>query len=196
MRRQARRWRAWATGWTKDGTILDEQGQAISRLGARKAVLVDLSPAATFIAYNYNTPVDVAAFEREAKRILREVEDECGWMYETMHHRWKIQRAGSTTRSGLMSSCAQNAAARWSFWDVAVDQRNQLRYVIRLSLPCTAADSSRSKRISWNGPGRQSYDHALGIRRSAVPRQVPVLINYSVGKTTLRKDARRLMIWL
>ena len=47
---------------------------ALSRLGARKAVLVGLSPAATFIAYNYNTPVDVAAFEAEAKRILAEVE--------------------------------------------------------------------------------------------------------------------------
>jgi hypothetical protein len=35
----------------------------ISRLGPRKAVLNDLSPAATFIAYNYNTPVDTAAFE-------------------------------------------------------------------------------------------------------------------------------------
>ncbi len=56
-----------------------------SKLGARRAVLNDLSPAATFIAYNYNTPVDVQAFEREAKRILKEVEDECGWMYETLH---------------------------------------------------------------------------------------------------------------
>jgi hypothetical protein len=48
-------------------------------------VLNDLSPAATFIAYNYNTPVDVAAFEREARRILAEVEAELGWMYETWH---------------------------------------------------------------------------------------------------------------
>ena len=76
-----------------DGTILqeetDENGNKtwmpFSRLGARRAVLNDLSPAATFIAYNYNTPVDVAAFEKEAKRILKEVEDECGWMYETYH---------------------------------------------------------------------------------------------------------------
>ena len=27
-----------------------------SKLGIRKAILNDLSPAATFIAYNYNTP--------------------------------------------------------------------------------------------------------------------------------------------
>ncbi|PJF45645.1 MAG: DNA methylase, partial [Candidatus Thermofonsia Clade 3 bacterium] len=53
-------------------------------LGARRAVLNDLSPAATFIAYNYNTPVDVKAFEREARRILAEVEAECGWMYATL----------------------------------------------------------------------------------------------------------------
>jgi hypothetical protein len=59
-------------------------GVAAQMLG-RKAVLCDLSPAATFIAYNYNTPVDVPAFEREAKRILQEVERECGWMYETWH---------------------------------------------------------------------------------------------------------------
>jgi hypothetical protein len=39
----------------------------------------------SFIAYNYNTPVDTAAFAREAKRILAEVEQECGWMYETWH---------------------------------------------------------------------------------------------------------------
>jgi len=49
-----------------DGTILqevtDENSKKIwlpfSKLGARRAVLNDLSPAATFIAYNYNIPED------------------------------------------------------------------------------------------------------------------------------------------
>lgn len=59
-------------------------GIAAQMLG-RKAVLCDLSPAATFIAYNYNTQVDVKAFKQEAKRILREADQECGWMYETWH---------------------------------------------------------------------------------------------------------------
>lgn len=67
-----------------DGVVYDGQ-TPFSRLGARKAVLVGLSPAATFIAYNYNTPVDVAAFEADAQRILAEVEAECGWMVETWH---------------------------------------------------------------------------------------------------------------
>ena len=40
--------------------------------GIRHAVLGDLSPVASFIAYNYNTPVNVRAFEIEA-RILAEL---------------------------------------------------------------------------------------------------------------------------
>ena len=73
------------------GYRVDQKGRIyegkklISMLGARKVVLNDLSPAATFIAYNYNTPVDAVAFEKEAKRILMELEQECGWMYETWH---------------------------------------------------------------------------------------------------------------
>lgn len=59
-------------------------GVAAQLLG-RKAILSDLSPIATFIAYNYNNPVDIIAFEQEANRILKEVEEECGWMYETEH---------------------------------------------------------------------------------------------------------------
>ncbi|WP_419619977.1 DNA methyltransferase, partial [Thiolapillus sp.] len=57
-----------------DGTILreetDEYGKKtwkpFLKIGIRRAVLNDLSPAATFIAYNYNNPVDVATFEKEA----------------------------------------------------------------------------------------------------------------------------------
>ncbi len=59
--------------------------QPFSKLGARKAILNDLSPSATFIAYNYNAPVDAIAFELEAKRILADSEAECGWMYTTLH---------------------------------------------------------------------------------------------------------------
>jgi len=76
----------------QDGTVLapqeDEEGKTIrrpfSKLGPRRVVLNDLSPAATFIAYNYNSPVDPDEFEREAKRILEEVRKECGWMYATL----------------------------------------------------------------------------------------------------------------
>lgn len=75
-----------------------------SKVGARKAILNDLSPAATFIAYNYNTPVDAAAFEREARRILAEVEEECGWMYTTLH-----REEGKWTDEEWVAFVAQSA---------------------------------------------------------------------------------------
>ncbi|NIQ95200.1 MAG: hypothetical protein GWN87_14045, partial [Desulfuromonadales bacterium] len=53
--------------------------------GARRAVVGDLSPAASLIAAGYNLPFDVSAFEQAARRILDEVQREIGWMYETLH---------------------------------------------------------------------------------------------------------------
>lgn len=53
--------------------------------GARYAILGDLSPAATFIASNYNVPFDVDAFSAAAAGLLEVVQDDVGWMYETRH---------------------------------------------------------------------------------------------------------------
>ena len=61
------------------------KGMEKPKWGARRVVLNDLSPAATFIAANYNLPFDVQEFARAGKQILEEVEQEIGWMYETCH---------------------------------------------------------------------------------------------------------------
>ena len=53
------------------------------RWGKRYPILNDLSPAATFIAQNYNADADVTAFTEEATSIMREAYKECAWMYET-----------------------------------------------------------------------------------------------------------------
>ena len=53
--------------------------------GARRPVLNDLSPAATLIAANYNTPFEMEAFAGAAQTLLSELRAEIGWMYETAH---------------------------------------------------------------------------------------------------------------
>lgn len=55
------------------------------RLGARRVILNDLSPAACHIAYNYCTPIDVDALKREFERIKEVVKDEFDWLYRTEH---------------------------------------------------------------------------------------------------------------
>jgi DNA methylase len=71
--------------------------------GARRAILNDLGPAATFIAANYNLPFDVDAFEREARRILAELDRELGWMYETTHTDGRKGRINYTVWSQIFS---------------------------------------------------------------------------------------------
>ena len=172
-----------------DGTISEqvaqENGEKVwqpfSKLGARKAVLNDLSPAATFIAYNYNTPVDVQAFEREAKRILKEVEDECGWMYETIHTDGKTKgKINYAVWSDVFvcPDCMQEVI----FWDAAVDKEAGL---VKDEFPCPHCGAMLNKRRmqrAWVN----KYDSAIKetVRQA---KQVPVLINYTMGKTRAEK---------
>ena len=171
-----------------DGTILqeeiDENGKRVwkpfSNLGARRAVLNDLSPAATFIAYNYNTPVDVVAFEYEAKRILNAVEEECGWMYETNHTKGRTGKINYILWSDVFT-CPE-CASELVFWDVAVECE---KGVIRDTFLCTHCGVTLNKR-SLDRAWTTKYDNVNSMTLR-LAKQVPVLINYSVGTKRFRK---------
>ena len=68
----------------EDGTILNEMGVAVSKLGARPSILSDLSPVASFISYNYNAPTDQLQFEKDSLDAFRCAEKLCGWMFRTV----------------------------------------------------------------------------------------------------------------
>ncbi|HDH16017.1 MAG TPA: DNA methylase [Gammaproteobacteria bacterium] len=165
-----------------DGTILreetDEDGEIVwkpfSKLGVRRAVLNDLSPAATFIAYNYNTPVNPYIFEREANRILIEIEKECGWMYETKHSDGRIGKINYTVWSDVFA-CPE-CAADIVFWDEAVDQENGK---VRDKFPCPKCGASLTKR-SMERSWETIFDTALN-KTVKQAKHVPVRINYSVN---------------
>jgi len=171
----------------EDGVIYDGD-EPISRLSARKAVLVDLCPAATFIAYNYNTPVDVTVFEREAKRILREVDEECGWMYETWHphcnHPQQVKGRINYTIWSDVFVCPQ-CGEEMVLWHMVVDREARKAHatwkcsncrMLLAKSPRKGSDAQRVER-AWE----TIYDRTLGqvVRRA---KQTPVLVNYSVGR--------------
>jgi hypothetical protein len=56
------------------------------RIGPRRAILNDLSPAACQIAANYCNPVDVNALRQEFERIKAAVKPEFDWLYGTEHY--------------------------------------------------------------------------------------------------------------
>jgi len=147
----------------------------------RKAILSDLSPAATFIAYNYNTPVDVNEFEREAKRILAEVEKECGWMYETLHADGRTKGKINYTIWSDVFICPY-CDQEHVFWETAVDKENGKVNTEYACPHCNAiikkTDCERSK-ITY-------FDTAID-QQVTQAKQVPVLINYTAGKKRYEK---------
>jgi DNA modification methylase len=171
-----------------DGTIMqqetDEDGKThwvpFSKLGVRRSVLNDLSPAATFIAYNYNTPVDATKFEKEVKSILKEVEKECGWMYETKHSDGRIGKINFTIWSDvfLCPECTRELV----YWDIAVDtDKDALRESISCPF-CLTELTKRNMDRSWI----TNYDSAIN-KTVKKAKQVPVMINYSVDGTRYKK---------
>ena len=166
----------------QDGTILQEEinedGKKIwkpfSKLGVRRAVLNDLSPAATFIAYNYNTPVDVATFEKEAKLILKEVEEECGWMYKTLHTDGKTKGKINYMVWSDVFVCPE-CANEVVFWEAAVDKEAGK---VKDTFPCSHCNTELTKR-NMERAWTTKFDKALNdtVRQA---KQAPVLINYTV----------------
>ena len=157
---------------------------SFSKLGARRAVLVDLSPAATFIASNYNTKVNPRDFEREAKRILTEVEKECGWMYETLHNDGKSKGKINFIIWSDVFLCPI-CGLEMAFWDVAVDQE---KGEMRSNWHCPACKALLSKSPRKESRAQRAerafettFDRAIG-QTIRIAKQVPVLINYSIGK--------------
>jgi len=169
-----------------DGTILQEETDVdgnkvwlpFSRLGVRKAVLSDLSPAATFIAYNYNTPLDVAAFEKEATQILKEVEKEWGWMYDTLHTDGKTKGKINYTVWSDIFICPE-CARELVFWDVAVNHEEK-RVEDPFSCPhCTAQIKKTTIERAW----QENFDKRIGdTLRTA--KQTPVLIVYRLPNSS------------
>jgi DNA methylase len=167
---------------SSDGTILkkdiDEEGLEVwkpfSKLGARCTLLSDLSPAATFIAYNYNSRIDTAQFEAGMQDVLSEVYGECGWMYETAHTDGSVGKINYTVWSDVFvcPECTQAIV----FWNSAVDSAEGK---VKDSFSCSACNALLSKRgmdRSWT----TKYDQGIG-ESVRIAKQVPVLINYSIG---------------
>ena len=158
-----------------DGTILNEEGTPFSKLGARRAVLNDLSPGATFIASNYNMPVDVDAFDREAKKILKEVEDDYGWMFRTRH---STGAADAEVNYIVWSDvfvcpeCGEDVV----FFSVAIDRETgQVRDRFKCD-HCRAvlkkSDLDRRQEKIFDKKTNKVVDRA---------KQTPVLVNYKYG---------------
>lgn len=157
-----------------------KQGKSIPKWGARRVIVNDLSPAATFIASNNNVPFDVGGFEDQAKRLLKDAERELGWMYQTKHTDGTLAHISYMVWSEvfLCTSCAGETV----FYDAAYDAvANKVRNDVTCS-HCGAVATKEKMDLQF-----ESFMDAPHKRVDMRPKRVPVLIKYSVGRSSFTK---------
>ena len=162
----------------------------------RKAILSDLSPIATFIAYNYNNPADVNEFEKQAKRILGEVEKECGRMYETRHAEdadvpegLKRIKEKNPEKKGVINYTVWSDVfvcpychQEYIFWEAAVDKDGGQVFN---KYPCPHCMAKTEKRECKRAVVT-FFDRIIN-QEVTQTKQVPVLINYTWNKKRYEK---------
>ncbi|WP_374321660.1 DNA methyltransferase [Brevundimonas sp.] len=158
-----------------------KEGRAAPKWGARRAVLNDLSPAATFIGANYNIPFDVDAFTKAGKQLLKAVEQDIGWMYETLHSDGKTKGRIEYTVWSQLYSCP-DCAGEVNFTAEALDGESKR---IRDTFPCPHCGAELTKtRLERLYTTQADLSTGLSIQ---VPKRAASVIVYSVGKARYEK---------
>jgi DNA modification methylase/DNA-directed RNA polymerase subunit RPC12/RpoP len=194
---------------SSDGKIIDEEGNYVSEIGMRKAILTDLAPAATFIAANYNLRSNVLDFERRFNNLFNDLHYQLSWMFLTLktesHHvlveminKLRVSRSSDDVRELVNSNLHYFGKINYVVWsevfvcsecanevifsEVAIDPISKEAKDEFVCPNCNALLTKKKLERAWT----TFYDQALKqtIRQA---KQVPVLINYSVDKKRFEK---------
>jgi len=159
--------------------------------GVRKAILNDLSPAATFFAHNFTSSVD-CRYREEAEKIIEQCKEKCDWMYETNHTDEKGQvitgfdgkpvrgRINFTVWSDVF--ICPHCGNEFVFWHEAVDKEAGK---VKTKFSCSNCSIELQKKDCQHAK-KVYYDFGLN-REIEAYKQVPVLINYKVGTKKCEK---------
>ena len=92
--------------------------------GKRKCLCIDLSPLASYIAYNYVNCVNIQLFDDEYKSILQDLNEECSWMYKTKDNDDSLCNIDYIVWSEVF--CCPNCGEEIVFYNNAVDENGDV----------------------------------------------------------------------
>ncbi|MBM9518325.1 DNA methylase [Desulforhopalus vacuolatus] len=159
---------------TNQGTIKNGNSQ-ISKLGSRKPVLSDLSSIATFISGTLNIAGQSNAFDKETTKIIEETEKQLCWMYETFHTDGKTVGKVNYFVWSEVFICP-DCSEEFSFYKGSYNENTKK---LSADLQCPHCNSSHKKR-ALDRAFETIYDTLLN-KSTKIVKQIPVLINYSIG---------------
>jgi hypothetical protein len=131
-------------------------GYPVPKWGARRPVLIDLSPAANFIAYNLNIDISARDFKMAADSFFKKIDSELGWMYETLHSDGKRKGRINYVVWSEVFTCP-NCAGDVVFMDQTHDPKTG-KFAKEFSCPhCQATLTTRNCEHKFTHPIRQNH---------------------------------------
>ncbi|MCC8150842.1 MAG: hypothetical protein LIO96_05175 [Lachnospiraceae bacterium] len=161
--------------------LLSLFGKEGTTVGARKVILNDLSPVATFIAYNCNREANAYELSEELDAWLEEAQEKVGWVYETWHC---PQQKGSINYSVwsqvvICPHCGKSML----FYDLTtasgVKPKDRIVKCLNCEMKADKSDFIKSMQLV--------YDPICGEQVSRVERK-PIKIFYSYGGKNYEKS--------
>ena len=169
--------------YTEDGDLVLDPfcgsgGTALAALlEGRKAIAIDLSPAATFITKNYCSPVDISVLQKAFNELEEAVKPEMDWLYET-----KCDR------------CDGRAKVSYTLWSSVFECPRCLSHVPLFDCPETIVPkkSGNSTKTATVCPicKKNGQIEEIDTRYAKRINSIPVLINYECldGCSPKRED--------
>ena len=159
----------------------EKGGRDRPKWGCRRAILNDLSPAATFITACYNTPFSADSFEGAARSLLEDLSVDVGWMYETLHSDGKtVCRINFTVWSEVFScpECSSDVV----FLDEALDEDTK---GTKKEFDCPHCATKLTRRL-LERKFQSSIDRGTG-HTIRTPTRRPIIIDYSFNGHSVQK---------
>ncbi|MFL0201070.1 DNA methyltransferase [Exiguobacterium acetylicum] len=168
------------TGMTGVAAFASEKNN-LTKFNGRYAILNDLSPAATTIASNYNSPHENDNFELEASKILKEAMQKYDWMFETNHPITGEKGHINYTVWSDIFIC-NNCTEEINFYENGIDFESN-KFKENICCPnCRSIFLKKELSKLW-------INHFDTLKNKIVKqaKQVPVLINYTVNNKRYEK---------
>ena len=168
-------------------SLISNQRDSLVELGDRKAIISDLSPAATFIANGYTKNIDPVQFEKKIDKVIKDCQNECGWMYKTKHNNQDklfFSKEYGDINYIVWSDVliCPNCGEELVYWDEAMDEQhgkiNDHFKCKKCGYEIEKDKCEKSQEIEFDNKENKIIAHA---------RQVPTLIVYSYQGKTYRK---------
>jgi len=148
-------------------------GVAASFLG-RNSILSDLSPIAAFIANSLNKNINSKVYINEFYQILKQVENECLWVYETKHINDSKKEEYGVINYIVWSDIliCNYCQKEYNFWNEAIDSNRFFKSEYNCPHCKAIINKSSSSRVMYT-----VFDELLNKKTRSTLQQ-PVLINY------------------